>query len=297
MVKNFFVLPNFLFFVSRHTTELPRSSSLPPPSLFTRPSLNSRKRDHTSSGPLTSLSQSLKKPRVFRPPSPWKQPSAMETTSSVPGSEVVATGDKKGTGSEVESDHMTMPETGQSHEGIPPRFVAGSGTGMGRLLKLSIPESECESDNESVRGGNGAGGGCVKGDGVEESSVDSGRGSRGSTPPIQEEEEETREEERARRNVSFYFHCFFFFCPLFLHTTNNTHTEGGATEVAQVPNERLPLPAQVLLSAQDPCILCDWLRPPPPTSHLLHPGGDQRGLEEGERAGQSKTPQLPHLRQ
>ena len=126
-------------------------------------------------------------------------------------------GDKKGTGSEVESDHMTMPETGQSHEGIPPRFVAGSGTGMGRSLKLSIPESEGESDSESVRGGNGAGGGCVKGDGVEESSVDSGRGSRGSTPPIQEEEEETREEERARRNVSFYFHC------VFVHYSHNIH--------------------------------------------------------------------------
>ena len=45
-------------------------------------------------------------------------------------------------------------------------------------------------------------GGALKGDGVEESSVDSGRGSR-STPPVQEEEdEETREEERTRRNVS-----------------------------------------------------------------------------------------------
>ena len=53
----------------------------------------------------------------------------------------------------------------------------------------------------------------VRSDGVEESSVDSGRGSRGSTPPIQEEEEEERreEEERTRRSVSELFvHVLFF---------------------------------------------------------------------------------------
>lgn len=101
-------------------------------------------------------------------------------------------------------DRVTMPETGQPRERpTTSRFVSGSGTGMGRSLKLSVPESEYESDSESVRGGG------VKGDGVEESSVDSGRGSRGSTPPVQdEEEEESREEERNRRNVSLLLQSF-----------------------------------------------------------------------------------------
>ena len=68
-----------------------------------------------------------------------------------------------------------------------------------KSIRLSVPDYEYESDSESVRGG----GVSVKGDGVEESSVDSGHGSRGSTPPIHEEEEEDqREEERAKRNVS-----------------------------------------------------------------------------------------------
>ena len=103
-------------------------------------------------------------------------------------------------------DHVTMPETGQAREQpASSRAGSGSGTGTGRSLKLSIPESEYESDSESVRGAIGGGGGGVKGDGVEESSVDSGRGSRGSTPPVQEEEEEeSKEDERTRRNVRSY---------------------------------------------------------------------------------------------
>ena len=147
---------------------------------------------------------------MFRTPSPlpWKQPSAKATTSLLQtGSDSTGLSeDGKEERSEVArvQDQVTMPETGQSREGFVPRLVSGSSTGMGRTLKLSIPESEGESDSESVRGG--ARGGCegVKGDGVEESSVDSGRGSRGSTPPVHEEEdEETREEERARKNVRF----------------------------------------------------------------------------------------------
>lgn len=102
--------------------------------------------------------------------------------------------------SSQDKQHVTMPETGQPQE----RHVvgiSGSAPGISRSLKLSIPEMDYESDSESVRCAPVVGG---KVDGVEESSVDSGRGSRGSTPPVQEEEEEDgrEEEERARKNVS-----------------------------------------------------------------------------------------------
>lgn len=100
--------------------------------------------------------------------------------------------------------HVTMPETGQPQEPRVPsasRLTSGSGSGSSRSLKLTVPDMEYESDSESVRCAPGAG---VKGDGVEESSVDSGRGSRGSTPPVQEEEDDEgrEEEDRARKNVS-----------------------------------------------------------------------------------------------
>ena len=110
--------------------------------------------------------------------------------------------------------HVTMPETGQPREQLTRLpFDSGSGSSSRPTLKLSIPDSEYESDGElggGVRGAPGGGGGgggvgAVKGDGVEESSVDSGRGSRGSTPPVHEEpedDEQTKEEDRARRNVS-----------------------------------------------------------------------------------------------
>ena len=97
---------------------------------------------------------------------------------------------------------VTMPETGQPRE---QHVTAKSGSGSSRSLKLSIPDSEYESDGESGGGVRCASGVGVKGDGVEESSVDSGRGSRGSTPPVQEEEEEEgREDERTRKNVSIH---------------------------------------------------------------------------------------------
>ena len=95
---------------------------------------------------------------------------------------------------------VTIPETGQPREQrISAKWLSSSGSS--RSLKLSVPDMEYESDGESVRGAPGVG---VKGDGVEESSVDSGRGSRGSTPPIHEEDEDEgrEEEERVRRNVS-----------------------------------------------------------------------------------------------
>ena len=99
--------------------------------------------------------------------------------------------------------HVTMPETGQPRE---QHVAARSGSGSSRSLKLSVPDSEYESDSEVGGGVRCASGGGVKGDGVEESSVDSGRGSRGSTPPVQEEdEEEGREDERTRKNVSTPF--------------------------------------------------------------------------------------------
>ena len=140
---------------------------------------------------------------MFHPPSssPWKQPIASKTVSSseVKGNIEREEGKKMDTEVARVRENVTMPETGQPRE-VPStsRFVSNPGTG--RSLKLYVPESEYESDSESVRGG-GVGG--VKGgDGVEESSVDSGRGSRGSTPPVQEEEEEaSQEDERNRRNV------------------------------------------------------------------------------------------------
>ena len=131
--------------------------------------------------------------------------------------------------------HVTMPETGQPREHhVPVR--PGSGSVSSRpSLKLLVPDpdSEYELDSESVRCAPGGG---VKGDGVEESSVDSGRGSRGSTPPVQEEDDnENREEEIARKHVS----------PGHIQRLNNYQVKGAIARVVRdVPvleNSMFPL--------------------------------------------------------
>ena len=191
-------------YVCRHTTDQHRSHSLPATPLFVRPSLaNTRKRELSSTTTSTS-SQSHKKPRVILPPSlSSRQPLSFESTSmettSLPEEKLGDDDEAKVTKVKY---HVTMPETGQPRE-QPMRESSSSSNRP--TLKLSIPDSEYESDSEiggSLRCGGGVG--VVKGDGVEESSVDSGRGSRGSTPPVHEDnedDEQTKEEERARKNV------------------------------------------------------------------------------------------------
>ena len=100
----------------------------------------------------------------------------------------------------LQSNKTTIPETGQPREPKTTTLTKWPPLAS-RSLRLSLPDFDYESDSDSVRGG-GVGG--VKSDGVEESSVDSGRGSRGSTPPIHEDEDEEakEEEDKAKKNVS-----------------------------------------------------------------------------------------------
>ena len=107
---------------------------------------------------------------MFRPPSPSAEQtftiSGMDTAASPAELSTRTSGGVRNDDNQMsESDievtkvkHVTMPETGQPRE---QHVAARSGSGSSRSLKLSVPDSEYESDSEvggGVRCASGVGG-------------------------------------------------------------------------------------------------------------------------------------------